>query len=393
MTTDPVERIADIVANASRTAQLDAHILPHGLSSRLVRLVSPDGREGIVRVGAFPVGDLRSELQAAHIDAGWSPQRRLAELSPDGHGDTTHTEIAPALDSMLARLGVDDDLRGVAIAAARRRERHWRTVRAKAARRAEIEYTLAAECARRSHEGDEFVTLLRGQHTARDAGLTEAACKRVGKMAERLHAMRFPPREIDPRRDFHSRSLSRAHQPIGAEALRVLFDRRRHPGLDDLQECVWEALRAWSPAWRLRQHHLLRQWVEGSAHSDLLADDVHAAVMSIGERPERAFYFRDPRPTERVGIAALALVGGYDMPDAACAWAIVTAAQLDEYEGRVGQAGLPPAPDPALVPYRTTRDLLAALAAFARSDGHLTETEGLTQGALDQLGHLAGGSD
>ena len=219
--------------------------------------------------------------------------------------------------------------------------------------------------------------------------MTEAANKRVEKVAERLHAMRYPPPERHPLRDFRNDRLSRAEPPIAAEALRALFSRNLHPSLDDLQGCVWEALRFWPPAWRLRQHHLLRRWVEGDARSDLLADDVHAAVVSIDDESDHPRYWR-VLPTERVGLAALVLSEGYGRPDAQVVWAIVTEAQLNQYQSRPwGPLGLPPDPDPALVPYRTTRELLAALDWLAQGDGRLTETEGLTQAALARLRQLA----
>ena len=365
-----IASLARVVTVSAQIADLQAEPIESGLSSMLVRLTRGD-RTGMLRVGTFPVRDLRPALQAEHAHHGWSPANQLADIAPRPHADVSHASVADALEAACARLDSADHLTGAALARARRGETRLRVIRQASSRRAAEEYAIAHHHAALAPEDSPWLTVLsHAQLTARRHGLTWAGTMRAGKLAERLYAVRFPPNESHDVRDFTASPLVRARPPIGFDVLHALFADGAQPEVEALQRSLWTALQGWPPAWRLEQHRILREWALSDPYADLLRDDAHRTItapldyIETHGRPE-TWTFRDGSLTDRDEFAATALWLDHRDPSGASSWAVVTEAQRYRYfRSPLPRWGGHPPFDSAVVPYASTRDIRAGVEHF-----------------------------
>ena len=367
VTRDAIAALERVVAVSAQIANLQAEPIEAGLSSILVRLTRGD-RTGILRIGTFPVRDLRPALQAEHVHHGWSLENQFADIAPRPHADVSHESVADAIEAACARLHSPEHLTDVALTRARRGEARLRSTRRAASRRAAVEYAIARHHASRAPEDSPWVTVMvYAQHTARIHGLTQAGIHRAGKLAERLYAVRFPPDERDPVRDFATSPLARSRPPIGFDVLHALFDDGGRPEVGVLERGLWTELQAWPPAWRLEQHHILRKWALSDPYADLLHDDAHRTITTPldyveFDGPPSPWDLRDRPIADRDDLAALALRLDQREPSGASPWAVVTEAQRYRYINSLPPLdGVPPQFEHVLAPYASSREIRAAV--------------------------------
>ena len=249
-----------------------------GNSSLLMFCRDASGHQGVLRIGLFPENAVATRLRTEHAREGWTGAERIIDLAARHDDPTRPHGVSAGLMAVLNHVGCDTVTRDGVAASASRADRHDRGVRTRAGRKRALELAVATDLAGDARAGPHLPSLLaRIPAASATLGLPAAASRRIRGNILAIVVNR-PPGDVTSLDTTSLRALRRAHTEAFAPRMAAVIATRPDCQADDLRLATWAAFDGWPMEWRLRQHLLLWDWARDAPESDLLADDVFAAV-------------------------------------------------------------------------------------------------------------------